>query len=1218
MDSFQREESISKPGPIRPKSTIVPSTYITALAMQLDTVIGTTATDQEQRAISSSEEIQTPLRTTPITSTVRVLSPPSPSPPPPPPPSTTTTINTETLVHSNTETLPVQVNLHPAVEFVEILQNARETKEEGLVREVTALSREESSSKNDKDPSNETNAIPRSPRSKKLIEHSVAFKRLPRISFESVKSSSLKQLREFPIQILLPGGETLVLICNIEDTIKTIKDQLKSKAVRSNLKPSSHYVLKAPSVEGYLSDETIAIGNIPLVENCRKQSTTPKLILVEKSAALTKKEKLINVEIGSLLGSPLCWTQEDNEITQFRKSMIWVRYHISNCKDGRTGSMDASNLVFNRSSGTSFLNVVGNSGENSEGSKLMIKLRLPLTESTLEKTVIATERETANQFIEKMFEKYYKQKTGPNKKASDFVLKVSGFAEYISGDRELSSFEYIRNCLSKKQQLHLSLVENENEDNELYVEDFPSEELLDDPQIKYDHSAINAESHPWDQLSCISIWEITRNFKMKIIGVENVKRIDFEKQENPQLFITAGLYHGGELLAPLITTQLVNWNLTPRWYEWISISIQMCNIPRATRVCFTLYLSTSSSKKDESNNVALGWVAFQLFDYKHELRCGIMSLNMWPDSKANPIGTCVGNSNDINAMTLFIEFDTYELPVVFPTEDIRIDSSVDFVESLNYKSTVSTKVNKIVGAENDMINNLINKDPLYPITPSDKIMLWNERNYCKSKASSLPKFLMSVAYNDRISVQIMHNMLVDWAPISTVGALELLDSRFADSKVRAFAVKCLEQLSDDELSDYLLQLVQVLKYEPYHDSALARFLLRRALLNRTIGHSLFWFLKSEIHVQEISERYGLLLEAYLRGCGTHRLELKRQTNFVKELVRIANHIKVVKSEDRKEALHAELRKLTFPNKVQLPLNPMIEVYGLVIEKCKYMDSKKLPLWLIFSNADPNGPAKYVIFKSGDDLRQDMLTLQMIRLMDKLWCSNGLNLELSPYRCIATGNEEGMIEVVLNSETMANITKNAGGATAAFRADPLANWIREHNPSDAQYAKAVENFISSCAGYCVATYVLGIGDRHNDNVMITKEGRLFHIDFGHFLGNFKKKFGIKRERAPFVFTPDFAYVMGGRDSKDFNKFVDLCCRAYNVVRKCANLFINLFAMMLSTGIPELTSVEDIAYLRDAFSLDVSDEKAREKFTNLIYHSLTTKSTQFNNAIHILAH
>ena len=96
-------------------------------------------------------------------------------------------------------------------------------------------------------------------------------------------------------------------------------------------------------------------------------------------------------------------------------------------------------------------------------------------------------------------------------------------------------------------------------------------------------------------------------------------------------------------------------------------------------------------------------------------------------------------------------------------------------------------------------------------------------------------------------------------------------------------------------------------------------------------------------------------------------------------------------------LHTELGKMVLPAKFQLPLNPSIECSGLVIEKCRYMDSKKLPLWLVFVNADPKAPSKSVIFKSGDglttflfwkltvtDLRQDMLTLQMLRLMDNVY------------------------------------------------------------------------------------------------------------------------------------------------------------------------------------------------------------------------------------------
>lgn len=51
----------------------------------------------------------------------------------------------------------------------------------------------------------------------------------------------------------------------------------------------NYYILKTPGVEGYLNEENIELESIPYIITCRKQSTIPKLVLIEKSSALTKK-----------------------------------------------------------------------------------------------------------------------------------------------------------------------------------------------------------------------------------------------------------------------------------------------------------------------------------------------------------------------------------------------------------------------------------------------------------------------------------------------------------------------------------------------------------------------------------------------------------------------------------------------------------------------------------------------------------------------------------------------------------------------------------------------------------------------------------------------------------------------------------------------------------------------------------------------------------------
>lgn len=138
-------------------------------------------------------------------------------------------------------------------------------------------------------------------------------------------------------------------------------------------------------------------------------------------------------------------------------------------------------------------------------------------------------------------------------------------------------------------------------------------------------------------------------------------------------------------------------------------------------------------------------------------------------------------------------------------------------------------------------------------------------------------------------------------------------------------------------------------------------------------------------------------------------------------------------------------------------------------------------------------------------------------------------------------------------------------------------------------------------------------------MVKKSGHMFHIDFGKILGNAQMFGNIKRDRAPFVLTRDMAYVINGSDrtTEKFQSFTDLCCTAYNAVRKHSDLIISLLSLMLSSGLPGLTSTDDILYVRDALLPGKSDLEATHTFTKYITESLNSLATPLNFFIHNLA-
>lgn len=59
----------------------------------------------------------------------------------------------------------------------------------------------------------------------------------------------------------------------------------------------------------------------------------------------------------------------------------------------------------------------------------------------------------------------------------------------------------------------------------------------------------------------------------------------------------------------------------------------------------------------------------------------------------------------------------------------------------------------------------------------------------------------------------MYTMLEKWAPMNPEQAISLLDAKFPDDRVREYAVKRIQELSDDDLTLFMLQFSQALLYE---------------------------------------------------------------------------------------------------------------------------------------------------------------------------------------------------------------------------------------------------------------------------------------------------------------------------------------------------------------------------------------------------------------------
>ena len=104
---------------------------------------------------------------------------------------------------------------------------------------------------------------------------------------------------------------------------------------------------------------------------------------------------------------------------------------------------------------------------------------------------------------------------------------------------------------------------------------------------------------------------------------------------------------------------------------------------------------------------------------------------------------------------------------------------------------------------------------------------------------------------------------------------------------------------------------------------------------------------------------------------------------------------------------------------RVPVNVAFTATGVDVNACDVYKSKTSPIrvalrgWggigfsVINKVSCAGNDYANVTIQIGDDIRQDSLVLQLIRLMNEIWLEDALDLRMIVFRCLPTGDKRGI-------------------------------------------------------------------------------------------------------------------------------------------------------------------------------------------------------------------
>ncbi|KAH0785222.1 Phosphatidylinositol 3- and 4-kinase family protein [Histomonas meleagridis] len=502
--------------------------------------------------------------------------------------------------------------------------------------------------------------------------------------------------------------------------------------------------------------------------------------------------------------------------------------------------------------------------------------------------------------------------------------------------------------------------------------------------------------------------------------------------------------------------------------------------------------------------------------------------------------------------------------------------------------------------------NLVKSLPPLADVSSYKDLLRTFYHECLNDQALLPALFRSIKWDEDEANQVLEE-LKTFETIDIEYALEFFTNRYEIQPIREFAVRCISKVPREELQLYIPQILQAVKQR--YTNGLTEILLSHAKEDVLFASYLYWNASIEKDDEKIGALYNSLLETVSEE--VHE-SLMLQTNLIQSVEKFLKAAQegsktpqAVKDKATKLLLEdPEHSKLQHFTRTRLPFKPELFTVGINPNNIRCFQSKLKPVMLDFIIDD--GTDFKVIFKIGDDMRQDQLIIQLFRVMDTIFKNASLDLLITPYATLAFSASFGCCEFVENSKAIRDIKDSETGPKT------IRGFLEEEsNCCNFTIQEKIERFTKSLAAYCVMTYVLKIGDRHDNNILVTRDGRLLHIDYGYILGDVTKPF-----TPPLKLSQEMVDVIG---PDGLDQICNWAGPAFNSLRKRARLILVLIELMFTA--PLNCFKEDpfsrLHKVENNLQLNCSEIEAFNVLKQAFSNSLNSMAQKLWEAVHGMA-